>query len=143
VLYRSREVIAVAARRLPFVGAVLVSLVVLFTPASDVPSGFPGSDKLVHVAVFAALALTGRLAGLPRAGLVAGLVAYAVGSEVLQGLLPLGRSPDVVDVLADGMGVALGVWASIDFRSRPDGRTRRGSPPGTTDRERSRRSRRR
>lgn len=87
----------------------LVSVAVLFTPASGVPAGFPGSDKLVHLAVFAALALTGRVAALPRAALVAGLVGYAVGSEVLQHVLPLGRSADLLDVLADVLGIALGL----------------------------------
>ncbi|MDN5751082.1 MAG: VanZ family protein [Pseudonocardia sp.] len=99
-----------AWRALPFVVAAMVSLAVLFTPASGVPSGFPGSDTLVHLAVFAALALTGRRAGLPHGALVTGLVAYAIGSEVLQGLLPIGRSADPRDALADAVGIALG-WA--------------------------------
>ncbi|GEL18546.1 VanZ family protein [Pseudonocardia asaccharolytica] len=96
-------------RRLVFFAAVLVSLFVLFLPASGVPSGFPGSDKLVHVAVFGALAFTGRLAVVPLPGLVAGLAGYAIASEVLQGTLLIGRSAEVLDVLADGIGIAVGL----------------------------------
>lgn len=103
-------------RVLPFVVTALASLAVLFTPASGVPSGFPGSDKLVHLAVFAALALTGRIADLPRGALLTGLLAHAVGSEVLQGLLPLGRAADPRDALADVVGIAAG-WASARLLS--------------------------
>ncbi|MDN5860863.1 MAG: VanZ family protein [Pseudonocardia sp.] len=104
-----RRVGVAAARELPFLVVLLVSLVVLFTPASGLPSVFPGADKLVHLATFGALVFTGRLARIPRGRLVAGLVGYAVASEVLQGLLPIGRSPDPVDVLADVLGIAVGV----------------------------------
>lgn len=97
------------ARALPFLAAVLGSLVVLFSPASGLPPAFPGTDKLVHVVVFGALAVTGRWAGLPWRGLAAGLVAYAIGSELVQGALPLGRSPDALDVLADVAGAAAGL----------------------------------
>ena len=92
---------------------VLVSLVVLFAPASATPSTLPpGVDKAVHLALFAALAWTGRRAGLPVPALAVGLIAYAVGSEVLQGLLPIGRSPDPLDVVADTVGVAVGLVAA-------------------------------
>ena len=52
-----------ALARGAFAVVVLVSLAVLFAPASDVPSAPPGVDKLVHASLFAALALTGRWAG--------------------------------------------------------------------------------
>jgi VanZ family protein len=89
---------------------VLVSLVVLFAPASATPSTWPpGTDKVVHLALFAALALTGRRAGLPAPALAVGLVAYAAGSEVLQGVLPIGRDAEVLDGVVDVVGVALGL----------------------------------
>lgn len=47
-------------------GLVLVaSLIVLFTPADAVPVGPVGVDKVVHVALFAALIYSGVLAGCP------------------------------------------------------------------------------
>jgi VanZ family protein len=93
----------------PFVLAVLLSLVVLFTPASGVPTAPPGTDKIVHLLVFALLAWTGRTAGIRPWPLLAGLAAYAVASEVLQGLLPIGRSGDVLDGLTDVAGALLGL----------------------------------
>ncbi|MFR9802842.1 VanZ family protein [Pseudonocardia sp. RS010] len=95
--------------RLGFGLAVLVSLVVLFLPASGVPSAPPGVDKLVHLGVFALLGLTGRWAGVPPLPLVLALAGYAGLSEVLQGLLPIGRSPDVLDAVVDCVGVSLGI----------------------------------
>lgn len=104
----------VRAGWLPFAVVVLASLVVLFAPASATPSTLPpGTDKVVHLAMFAALAWTGRRAGFPVAGLAIGLAVYAAGSEVLQGLLPLGRTPDPLDALVDVVGVALGLAAAL------------------------------
>ncbi|MEV0680527.1 VanZ family protein [Actinosynnema sp. NPDC050436] len=102
--------------------AVLLSVIILFTPQSGVPDSPPGTDKVVHVLLFALLAATGLWARLPRVPLLAGLVAYAVVSEVLQWLImPLGRGGDVLDGLVDVAGVALG-WLVARFTyagSRP------------------------
>ncbi|RBY79677.1 VanZ family protein [Blastococcus sp. TF02A-26] len=94
---------------------VLVSLAVLFAPGDDVPSSPPGVDKLVHLALFAALALAGRWAGVRTPTLAALLVGYAVVSEVVQAVAPLQRSGSVADGLADVLGIALGLaaWAGI------------------------------
>ncbi len=102
-----------------FAVAVLVSLVVLFAPADDVPFAFPGADKLVHASLFAALALTGRWAGLGRAVLAPVLVLYAAGSEILQGII--GRDAAVGDWIADVVGLLLGllIWQlASDRRTR-------------------------
>ena len=100
-----------ALARGAFAVGVLVSLAVLFTPASDVPSAPPGVDKLVHLSLFAALALTGRWAGVRRGALAAVLVLYAALSELLQSLEVLSRSTSVADWLADVAGVLLGLLA--------------------------------
>ena len=96
-----------------FALTVLVSLAVLFAPASDVPSAPPGVDKVVHVALFAALGLTGRWAGVGRSVLAGLLVLYAAVSEVVQGVSALERSASVADWVADAIGVLAGVvgWA--------------------------------
>jgi hypothetical protein len=102
-----------------FAVAVLVSLAVLFAPADDVPFAPAGVDKLVHGALFAALALTGRWAGIGRTVLVAVLVLYAAVSEVLQGMI--GRDAAVGDWVADVVGLLLGllVWQLVtDRRTR-------------------------
>ncbi len=98
-----------------FAVVVLVSLAVLFAPASDVPPAPPGVDKVVHGALFAALALSGRWAGVPLGALVCLLVAYGAGSEAVQSLTPLARSGSVADWLADVGGVLAGtaLWELV------------------------------
>ncbi|WP_222193810.1 VanZ family protein [Modestobacter italicus] len=98
-----------ALARGAFAVAVLVSLAVLFAPASDVPSAPPGVDKVVHLLLFAALSLTGRWAGVRRGVLAGLLVVYAALSELLQSLDLLNRSTSVADWLADVVGVLLGL----------------------------------
>ena len=94
-------------KSLPFVVALSLSVIVLFTPESGVPSSPPGTDKVVHCLLFALLAVTG-LRALPR-WVLGALVGYAALSEVLQALItPLHRSGDVLDALTDVVGIALG-----------------------------------
>ena len=81
---------------------------VLFAPGSDTPA-LSVSDKLVHALLFAALALTGRLAGIRARPLALGLLAYAGVSEVLQAVLPIDRDGDWHDALADLLGAAIGL----------------------------------
>jgi hypothetical protein len=103
-----------------FAVVVLVSLAVLFAPADDVPFALPGVDKLVHAGLFAALALTGRWAGIGRPVLAALLVGYAAVSEVLQGMTPLNRTASVADWVADVAGLVLGLllWEVVSRRRR-------------------------
>jgi len=95
------------SRRAPFVVVLLLSVWMLFSPGSTVPAGPPYSDKVVHALLFAALATTGLRAGVRPLPLVAGLVMYAAGSEVLQSLLPIHRDGDVADAAVDLVGVAI------------------------------------
>ena len=101
-----------------FAVVVLVSQAVLFTPGDDVPTALFGVDKLVHVTLFAALALSGRWAGIRRSVLGALLVLYAAVSEVLQAVTPVHRSASVADWLADVSGLLLGlvVWSLLARR---------------------------
>jgi len=92
-----------------FAVVALVSLAVLFAPASDVPSAPAGVDKVVHLALFAALAASGRWAGAGARTLAVLLLAYAAVSEVVQGLPALGRSMSLADWAADAVGVLVGL----------------------------------
>ncbi len=106
-----------------FAVVVLISLAVLFAPASDVPAGPPGVDKLIHAVLFAALALSGRWAGVGVRVIAGLLVVYAVVSELVQLFSPLARSASVADGLADlaGMTVGLLAWALLSRPRRPAG----------------------
>ncbi len=110
----------VAARlgRVAFVAVVVVSLVVLFAPAPDVPGAPPGVDKLVHGVLVLGLAATGRWAGLRPAVLLPALVAYAGGSEVVQGLAAIGRTASIADWLADVVGALAGLVLWERFAGR-------------------------
>jgi hypothetical protein len=101
-----------------FAVAVLVSLAVLFAPASDVPSAPAGVDKVVHVLLFAVLAVSGRWAGARRGVLAGLLLLYAAVSELLQSLPVLNRSTSAADLLADAVGVLVGIllWDALARR---------------------------
>ncbi len=102
-----------------FAVVVLVSLVVLFTPASGVPVALPGLDKVVHAVLFLCLAVSGRWAGAGRDLLGGVLLVYAAVSEVVQGLPALGRSMSLADWGADAVGVLIGLalWELATRRS--------------------------
>ncbi len=106
--------------RVAFAAVLVLSVVLLFSPGSSVPTAVPISDKLVHFLLFAALAGTGRWAGVPLRVLAPALIAYAGGSELLQALLPLERGGDWRDALADSFGVlaGLGVVALVTRSNR-------------------------
>lgn len=100
----------------PVTFALLVSVVVLFAPASGLPTALSGADKLVHLALFTLLAVAARFAGTAAWAVLALLAAYAALSEVLQALLPIGRDGNVPDGLGDVAGVLLGVAAYAGVR---------------------------
>lgn len=100
--------------------AALLSVVVLFTPESGVPTAPPGTDKVIHTLLFALLAFTGLYANISR--ILPLLVVYAGVSEVLQQLItPLHRSGDVLDALVDVLGIGLGWAIASAIRSRRRG----------------------
>ena len=101
-----------------FAAAVLVSLVVLFAPAGDVPAALPGVDKVVHLVLFGVLAVTGRWAGVRLRVLAVLLAVYAGVSEVLQAVTPLARSGSIADLAGIALGTA-GWELAVRSRRRP------------------------
>lgn len=79
------------------------------------PSADLGWDKANHLVAFASLAFTSVWAFWQRARqwpwLVLALLAYGAGIEVAQSFLPP-RHADWRDVVADGLGIALGLLAA-------------------------------
>lgn len=120
------------ARWAPFAAAVAVHLLVLYAPdPASTPSGMlPGADKVVHVAVFAAVAATGLRAGLRAGWVVPALLGHAVVSELVQHLVLAERTADPWDVVADVAGVLLGWLVARGGGSRLSAGARRPSGPG-------------
>ena len=127
----SLPVMPLLHRRLLLVLALLLHLAVLYAPRvpSAGPVGVPGTDKVVHVAVFALVVALALWSALPARWVVPLALAHAVGSEVVQHVFLADRSGDPWDVLADVIGVGLG-WAVGVVLSRrsvargPSGRVR-------------------
>lgn len=78
------------------------------------PPQLPGepSDKVMHIVAFAVL---GGLAaiGFPRQAairLVLGLVAFGASIELVQSIPALHRDAEIMDLIADFVAAAVGVW---------------------------------
>lgn len=112
--------------------AVLLHLAVLYAPRVPAPpgGGFPGLDKVGHVAVFALVAVVALGVGLAPRLVVPVLLGHAVLSELIQHIALTDRSGDPWDVLADVVGVGLGwlLWRSWQLLSAR-GDARRPSGP--------------
>ena len=104
----SRSALATVLDRVLCGGALLVQLVVLYVPRG-LDSDVPYADKVVHVAIFAAAVWTGRRIGLPTVVLALIFGMHAVVSELLQSALLAERSGTVSDVIANLVGVAVGL----------------------------------
>lgn len=81
-------------------------------PADDLPpTGM--SDKLEHFIAYGVLALIGSWAYRARTGLALVLIAMGIVIEGLQWGMGMGRHADVLDALANSMGVILGMMAAL------------------------------
>ena len=92
-----------------------VLTVAMLWPIDQPPPGPDGSDKIVHLIAFAALAFP-----LARTGRF-GLIPVFVGASAFGGLIELiqpsfGRSADMQDWIADIAGVALGIMLALLYR---------------------------
>ncbi|MFP5346446.1 MAG: VanZ family protein [Actinomycetes bacterium] len=120
---RDRQVRGRTLWRVLLVLAVVVQLVVLYWPKDPGGGGVGNLDKVVHAAVFGAVALAGRGAGVPWRPLALVLVVHAGLSEVIQGTLLPDRHGDPADAVADVTGTVLGLLAA-HARLRAGGRRR-------------------
>lgn len=86
-------------------------------PGSGVPHEMSTNDKLMHVVIFVPFSalwmLAGRgLLGRPAWVLLAGVL-YGALIEIIQASLPIGRNGDVQDVIADSVGVIIGIGLAM------------------------------
>ena len=107
-----------------FVGTYIVVLVASLLPTSALPK-VDLSDKVEHVIAYAVLAVLGGKAFPGRPWLLAAaLAANGVGVEFLQHAMALGRQGDVLDALANTLGIAAGLGAVGLMRRRARGGAR-------------------
>lgn len=95
----------------------------LFIACAVIASLMPGqklphtglSDKVEHALAYTLLTLwfTGVYprSSYPRIGL--GMLALGVAIEVAQGAMPFGRQMDVLDIVANSLGIALGLVIAL------------------------------
>ncbi len=99
-------------------------LAALYWPRVDVTGPVASSDKVVHALLFAVPVIVASLAMMGWRWPALLLALHAPVSELVQHLLLPGRSGDPLDIVADLVGVALGVavarwWASRGGWSEP------------------------
>lgn len=105
----------------------LFVLAVCSIPGDDIPSTdfLPLShDKWVHAGLFFGVGWL-WLRAVPRKlwVIAAGGVAFGIGIEIWQMLLPIGRSAELLDAVADAVGLAAGLWLGTHFRRRESAET--------------------
>jgi VanZ family protein len=92
-----------------------VLTVAMLWPINQPPPGPDGSDKVVHLIAFAALAFP--LARTGRVGLIPVFVGASAFGGIIEVLQPsFGRSADLQDWIADFAGVALGIVLALLYR---------------------------
>jgi VanZ family protein len=98
----------------------LVTLVVLAWPGSELPqTDVPHLDKLVHAAIFT-LGTILALRGWPgrRTWVVVVLLVFAPLAEVWQAVMPTERDANLLDAIANSIGVGIGLLISNFFRGK-------------------------
>lgn len=107
--------------------ALILWLVLAPHPTGDLELPlFPGADKIVHAVIFGFLTLMvlldtmkhrkWQMLTLPAVGIISILCAlFGVGLEFVQEAMHMGRTMEVMDMLADAGGAILagGVWAAV------------------------------
>jgi VanZ family protein len=101
--------------RIAFYGTGALVAALSLVPAATLPSTSIG-DKVEHVIAYAVLGLLAA-ASFARGAVrvILGLSAFGLAIELLQVFSP-GRSPDVLDVMADIVGAILGCGVAIVLR---------------------------
>ena len=92
-----------------------VLTVAMLWPINQPPPGPDGSDKVVHLIAFAALAFP--LARTGRFGLIPVFVGASAFGGIIEVMQPFfGRSADMQDWIADIVGVGLGIVLALLYR---------------------------
>ncbi|MEQ1603029.1 MAG: VanZ family protein [Methylophilaceae bacterium] len=98
------------AMPLIFFGLCLLTTVMTLMPAGNIPSAFTFWDKAQHTLSFVLLTLTGSLAYPKKTSFIyLGLFLYGAIIEIMQNTLTTTRTGDVLDWMADAIGIVIGL----------------------------------
>lgn len=129
---RDRQILWVA-----FLIALAIHFIALYSPGSAEQLGPSGVDKLVHICLFALIVTPALLLGFPVVPVICLAVAQAGVSEVLQAVWIPNRSGDILDLVADLLGIALGwgIWYSLPAQENdvPEPESSDVPAPGQSD----------
>lgn len=78
-------------------------------PGSGLPSALTNRDKLLHVGIFLIFGFLWHRVGYRAWAVLLAGAAYGLLIEIWQGVMPINRSFDLYDALADTAGTALGI----------------------------------
>jgi len=95
----------------------LIILFLSFIPSNDLPevNGIPNIDKIVHFSLYFIFTILSLFTSLKTKRMVdkkfifAGIFGIGLFVEVMQGILPLGRTFSVFDLLANVCGMLTGL----------------------------------
>jgi hypothetical protein len=105
--------------RIVFGVALGVQLIVVYAPDGPAGPGIVGLDKVIHVSIFAVPALAALMVGWRARWWAVGILAvHAPISELVQHFFLPHRDGDVLDVMADLGGIALGSLAYLVWTRR-------------------------
>ena len=89
---------------------IITTTILGFIPSSTVPNAIQFWDKAQHALAFLMLAITGGLAFPKKSNQVfMGLIIYGALIEIMQSTLTTSRFGDVLDWVADGIGIFIGM----------------------------------
>ncbi len=99
------------------IGTTAIVLAFLWAPPPPAPHfHIPHLDKYLHLGLFFAVAASWRFARMrPKHVAIYGVV-LGIVTEIVQGALPWPRTPDVLDVVADAIGIAIAIGLGEAWR---------------------------
>lgn len=95
------------------IGWTIIMFIGCSWPGESVPESLSNSDKLTHIGIFAAFGFLWRLTGQSTAKVLLAGILYGVLIEIWQGIMPINRSCDLADAVADAAGVCIGLLLAL------------------------------
>ncbi len=106
-------------KNLRFSAAVIWTIIMLIgclLPGPDVPPVITMNDKFTHVGIFILFAVLWSLSGRRPVWVILAGLFFGILIEVLQGALPIHRSADVQDAIADLIGTLIGAGLAVGMQ---------------------------